>query len=84
MYCSECGTEQTELAKFCSSCGNEVKPVEPSEKEYEQGQLSPVLDEEKLDGSSVVVLIFGLFIVGVALFLAWWLGVVVLGFWSIS
>ena len=84
MYCSGCRTEQTELAKFCSSCGKELAQ---QQSEPERLETDSELGEPKFDGSSVVVLVFGVLIAGVVLYVAWWLGaimLVMLGFWSLT
>ncbi len=81
MYCSECGTEQTELAKFCNSCGKELNQKQG---EPESLETDLEIDEPRFDGTSVVVLVGGLLIAGVALYVMWWLGSVILGIWGCS
>lgn len=40
MYCSKCGNEIQDEAKFCIYCGNKIKKDKPYHSKYERFQKS--------------------------------------------
>ncbi len=83
MFCQNCGNKIKEEAKFCSSCGAEVKPVSEKQKETSEvvvekkpSGAKTVLDQVVTFGSIVVGFIIGKYL-GLVLFLfifAWLIG----------
>jgi len=86
MYCQNCGNKIKEDAKFCSSCGVEVKIIQDSKEETkdvvsEEKQPSTaktVLDQVVTFGSIIIGFIIGKYL-GLVVFL--FLGALLLGQW---
>ena len=72
-YCTKCGTQLADDAKFCSSCGTAQSSAYSSQYRYNDQPMSNTSEPAVNDGKSFGIALLGFFVplVGLILYLIW-------------